>query len=97
MEIEAMERTEELNNAETNEVEEDESAAEANEKYTTTGNIEALVIYESIDDENSGALAEIKRPNENILKLKIPLTKHYEPSGSGETEMSDITFNEGSS
>ena len=54
----------------------------------------AFVIYESIDDENSGALAEIKRPNENILKLKIPLTKHYEPSGSGETEMSDITFNE---
>ena len=94
MEIEAMERTEELNNAETKEVEEDESAAEANEKYTTTGNVEALVIYESIDDENSGALAEIKRPNENILKLKIPLTKHYEPSGSGETEMSDITFSE---
>ena len=28
------------------------------------------------------------------MKLKIPLTKHYEPSGSGETEMSDITFNE---
>ena len=70
MEIEAMERTEELNNAETKEVEEDESAAEANEIYTTVGNVEELVIYESIDVGNTEALAEIKIPNETQVDIE---------------------------
>ena len=42
MEIEAMERTEELNNGETKEVREDESAAEANEKYNSAGNVKLM-------------------------------------------------------
>ena len=90
MEIEAMEQTEELNNAKTKEVGEDESAAEANEKYTTTGNVKALVIYESIDAENSGALAEIKSPN---FEIEDTID---EALWSGETDeqMSDSTFNE---
>ena len=50
--------TEELNNTETKEVGEDESAAEAKENYNTAGNVEALVVYESIEAENTGALAE---------------------------------------
>ena len=53
-----MEKTEKLNNAKTKEVGEDEPAAEAKENYNTAGNVEALVVYESIEAENTGALAE---------------------------------------
>ena len=49
-------------------------------------------MYESIDTENSGALAEIKRPNVTHFEIEDTIDK----AGSGETDkqMSDNTFNE---